>query len=457
MPRFLGTRGGKWLIMPPVALGVIVVVLLRMSRTEPEPVAQPEPVRTLRYVRVPVVDVVPRVIGYGTAEPRRVWQAVAEVKGRIVKTHPHLEPGTMVQRGEVLVSIDRREYELAVARLEADIAQVSAQLEELNVQQTNYEALLEIETSSLDLAKAELQRLQALRNQNSVSESSVDNQRRLVLAQERTLQNLRNSLRLLPKQRQSLEAALAVKKADLEQANLDLTKTTIAAPFDCRISDVSIEADQFVVLGQPLFEAHGTDVTEVEAQISLDQLRNLIDPEKEAIVPVNLDVRTVKRLFNFQVAVRYRIGDFESQWEGTVVRMREQVEPRTHTIGLVVAVDKPYQQAIPGKRPPLVQGMFCEVELRGTVRKNRVVIPRLALHGEHVYLLDQENRLRRRIVVVEFSQANFVCLSSGLRRGERLVVSDPVPAIEGMRVRPIEDRALAERIVTEAQGEGTVK
>ena len=457
MKWFSGARFRKWLILPPIMFGVVVVVLLRLNKSDLKPAAPPEAVRVLRFVRVAVVDVVPRVIGYGTAEPRRVWQAVAEVKGRVVRTHPQLESGAMVKRGEVLVVIDRKEYELVIARLEADIEQVSAQLEELSVQQANDQTLVQIETSSLELAKAELQRLKSLRDMRSVSESSVDNQRRLVLAQERNVQNLKNSLRLLPQQRKSLEAALAVKRANLEQAKLDLEKTTIAAPFDCRLSDVSIEVDQFVATGQLLFEAHGTDVTEVEAQIPLDRLRNLISSEQRVVVPVNLDAGTVRRLFNFQVIVRYRIGDFEAQWEGSVVRMREQIEPRTHAIGLVVAVEKPYHQAIPGQRPPLVQGMFCEVELRGTVRKDRVVIPRLALHGKHVYVLDDEDRLRRRTVVVVFDQAGFACLGSGLRGGERVVVSDPTPAIEGMRVVPVEDGALARRIMAEARGEGTVK
>ena len=107
----------------------------------------------MRIVRVPVVDVVPRVIGYGTAEPDRVWKAVAEVRGRVIETHPELKPGAMIRRGETLLRIDPTEYELAVARLEADIEQVAAQLEQLDVSQKNDQALLELEEASLKLAE----------------------------------------------------------------------------------------------------------------------------------------------------------------------------------------------------------------------------------------------------------------------------------------------------------------
>ena len=453
--RKFGTR--KWLILPPLAAGLVAVALARFRTRGPEPSATPEAVRSLRIVRVPVVDVVPRVIGYGTAEPDRVWRAVAEVRGRVIETHPELQPGAMIRRGETLLRIDPREYELAVARLEADIEQVAAQLEQLDVSQKNDQALLELEEASLKLAENELKRLEALRERNAVSAAQLDEQRRAVLAQRRSVQSLRNKLRLLPHERKTLEALLAVKQAALDQARLDLAKTTITAPFDCRVADVALEVGQYVAAGQTLFEAHGTAAAEIEAQIPLDRLRNLIAPEQRAGALVSLDAASVRRLFNFEVTVRYRIGDFEARWSGRVVRMREQIDPRTHTVGLVVAVEKPYEQAIPGQRPPLVQGMFCEVELRGAVRRQRVVIPRLALHDGYVYVVDSEDRLRRREVQVAFAQADFICLRAGLEGGERLIVSDPTPAVEGMRVRPIEDRVLLERIVAQARGDGAVR
>ncbi|HID22550.1 MAG TPA: HlyD family efflux transporter periplasmic adaptor subunit, partial [Planctomycetaceae bacterium] len=273
MKRFPKLFSRKWLMLPPIVVGLAFVLLARLSRTQPEPAAPREAVRTLRIVRVPVVDVVPRVIGYGTVEPRRVWQAVAEVRGRIVQTHPDLRPGAAVSQGAILLRIDPKEYELAVARLEADIEQVTAQLDELAVQEANDQDLLKLESASLTLAEAELARLESLREKNSVSASQVDGQRRAVLAQRRSVQTLKNKIRLVPPRRKSLQAARAVKQAALAQAKLDLAKTVIRAPFHCRVSQVKLDVGQFVVAGQLLFQAHGTDAAEIEAQIPIDQLR----------------------------------------------------------------------------------------------------------------------------------------------------------------------------------------
>ena len=151
--------------------------------------------------------------------------------------------------------------------------------------------------------------------------------------------------------------------------------------------------------------------------------------------------------------VRYRSGGFQTQWNGRVVRMREQLNPRTRTAALVVVVDKPYEQAIPGQRPPLMQGMYCEVELRGSPRPGCLIIPRSALHEGHVFVVDSDRRLRRRQVEISMTQAGFVCVEKGLGEGELLVVSDPSPAIEGMLTEPVMDEASQQQLEVQAGGE----
>ena len=84
----------KWLIVPPVLLGVGIVALLVLNRGEARRKPHNELPRVLRVIQVPVVDLVPRVLGHGTARPGQVWRCVAEVKGRAVEVHPELKPGS---------------------------------------------------------------------------------------------------------------------------------------------------------------------------------------------------------------------------------------------------------------------------------------------------------------------------------------------------------------------------
>jgi hypothetical protein len=101
--------------------------------------------------------------------------------------------------------------------------------------------------------------------------------------------------------------------------------------------------------------------------------------------------------------------------------------------------------------------MYCEVELRGMIRENRLIIPRSALHNGHVYLLDADQRLQRRAVEIDFAQSNFICLKSGLNEGDTLIVSDPVPAIESMLVEPVVDNDLRQSLIQEATREGAAE
>jgi RND family efflux transporter MFP subunit len=294
--------------------------------------------------------------------------------------------------------------------------------------------------------------VQGLSKMDMAPDTELRSERRSVLAQRQRVQALDNALNLVPGKRETLEATLAVLGAKLEQARLDLEKTIIRAPIRCRIRDVAIEKGQFLQAGELLFEAAGVAVTEVDVQLPMDQARNLlraVEPRKLGRIP---DMNALYRMFDLTATVRMQVGDFTVEWDARFTRVREQLDPVTRTIGVIVAVDEPYEQAIPGERPPLLPGTFCEVELRGRAVPASVIVPRAALHDGHVFVVDSENRLRRRDVDVLFSQADFICLERGLAPGERVIVSDPVPAIEGMLIKPVVDAEWATSLREQAAG-----
>ena len=256
----------------------------------------------------------------------------------------------------------------------------------------------------------------------------------------------------MPSQRQLLNANLASSEANLEQARLDLDKVSIKAPFDCRLAEVNIQQGQYLSAGESLFEALGIAVTEVVAQFRGEQLQKLFTPTQLLEFKLNLDMEKMRSHFNFKVTVRQQSGDLSAEWTAYFTRIREAVDSRTRAVNVVVAVDRPYEKIIPGIRPPLTRGMFCEVELQADPRPDSIIIPRSALHGDDtVFLVDDQNRLRHQKVEVAFAQSNFYCLVGGLDGGETLIVSDPSPAITGMRIEPVHDDILQQRLLSEAQ------
>ena len=440
----------RLLIIPPILIGIAVLSWMRSNAREPQRKPQEEVARSLRVITVPHVDVAPTVETLGTAQPGQVWRAVAEVKGRVIKVHSELKPGSILPAGSMVLQIDKAEYDLAITQLKADIAQANAQLAELTVQEQNDKESLKIEKESLDVADRELARLEGLAKTDAATQSDVDKAKRESLSQRQKTQSLQNSLNLVPSNRDALSATAAVKAASLQQAQLELRKTTMVTPFGCRVGDVSIEVGQFLGVGEVLFEAHGTARTEVEAHLPLTEAKKLVARRELPLPGLGLTMETLRSVFNPKAKVSDISGAGMLDWNAEFLRIRETIDARTQTIGIVVGVDQPYLNAIPGRRPPLVGGTFCRVTLTGVTQKDRVVVPSSAIRNGSVFVLDRENRLTRRPVEVDFSQGDISCLRSGLEGGETLVVSDPVPAVEGMLVSPHSDEIVLNRMTSVA-------
>ena len=448
----------KLLAIVPIALALLLVVNWVANKKEPQKKEIHESVRTMRVIKVVKTDLIPRAIGFGVAEPGRIWRAMAEVKGRVVEVYSDLKSGALISAGQVLIKIDPTDYELAEARLEAGISQIKAQLQELDVEKQNTRASIAIEERSLALAEQSLKRKQTAREKKAISGDEVDREERTVLTQRQNIQNLKNKLALMPSKEQLLNANLAASKAELEQARLDLEKLIIKAPFDCRLAEVNIQEGQYLAAGESLFEALGNGVTEVVAQFRGDQLKKLFAAGQPENFKLNLDMEKIPDRPNFKVTVRYNSGDWSAEWDAYFTHIREAVDARTRAVNVVVAVDRPYEKIIPGVRPPLTRGMFCEVELQGKTRPDSIIIPRSALHnGNTVFLVDDKNRLQSQEVKVAFAQSNFYCLAGGLQGGETLIVSDPTPAIEGMWIEQVPDNLLQQRLLAEAQAQETLR
>jgi RND family efflux transporter MFP subunit len=446
----------KLLIIPAALLGVAVLALLVRGREGPEQAPPSEQVRTVRVIAAPRVEVVPRAVGYGYVTPAMVWEAVAEVSGRIVEVHPKLNRGETLPAGAMLLKIDPTDYRLAIAQIEANIRSTRANLAELAVRESNTRASLGIEESVLRLSEKDLERKRELLKRGNVSQAAVDQEERNVLANAQSVQALRNTLNLVPAERDALVATLAVYEAQLEAARRDLERTVIFAPFDGRIAEVNVELAQFAKEGQVLLVADSIDVAEVAAQFPIDKFRSLLPRDVGERRLTMADMDRLPELLGLSATVRLRAGDFTVEWEARFTRISDTIDPETRTVGVIVAVDEPYTQAIPGVRPPLVKNMYVEVDLRGRPLAARPVIPRSALVGDEVFIVGDDNRLEKRKVIVSLLQTNFVAVGEGLEEGEWVVVSDLAPAIEGMLLDPVLDEALAERIAAEARGAGGI-
>ena len=432
-------RWRKLLILPPIVLGALVLLWMAEGRQPPAQAERGEPARTVRVIEAPLLELIPKAEGYGPVRPARVWIAVAQVAGRVVEIHPRLRDGEILPEGTVLVRIDPVDYELALGQTRAELA-------ELEVRERNARASLAIEERNLKLASQDVERKRKLMQKGTTSRSSVDEAERVMLSTRMAVQTLRNTLALIPTQRRVLEATV-------DRARRDLERTEIRAPFTLRVADLAIEADQYVGVGQSLFEGDDVVRVEVEAQFALSTLRRLFIGHPDLKLDVARLGEQLPELVGLDPLVRLDIGNHVAEWQAEFVRFSDNVDQQTRTMGVVVAVDRPFDKIIPGYRPPLSKGMFVQVVVRGKSQAPRLVIPRNAVRNGTVYVADADDRLRRRPVEVLFNQEHYSVIASGLAPGERVIVSDLMPAVSGMLLRPRIDEDVSAQL--RAAGAGT--
>ncbi len=444
--------------IPPVVLGVVVMAYAASNKTSPIQAPPQEIAKSVRVIEVSKTPVVARAIGYGSVKPSNVWNAISRVKGTAVYVHPNFKKGTVLPKGTELVRIDPTDYQLTIAQFEANIRATEAQLKESIVNEENTRASLAIEENVLSIKKRDLARKEELKKKGAASASSVDQARRDSLTQSQQVQNLKNSLNLTPTKRKVLEEQKAVYEAQLEAAKLDLERTSIVLPYDARISEANVEISQYVQSGAVLGVADSIETSEVEAQLPLSRFGTVLNASANGSgIVTQSDLMKFADKIGVAAVVRLKSGEFNIQWEGRVVRISDTVDPQTRTVGVIVAVDHPYENARLGTRPPLVKGMFVEVELLASTSQNTIVIPRTALKGTNVFTVSAENRMVAKPVKIAFSQGNFVAVSEGLSVGDKVVVSDVIPAVEGLLLAPVIDQNLQKNLIHEAGAKGAAK
>lgn len=447
----------------PLALGVLVFVALQRARSEPPQRPPQELGKAVRVVEVVEVRAIPRTRGYGIVRASQEWKLEAEVSGRVVELNENLEEGRVIRADEQIIKIDPRNFELSAKEKKAVVKNSKAKLADLRTKEKNTKASLKIAERSLELAQKELDRVKELEQQGAISTSEVDRAEESKLSKEQTVQNYKNTLDEIPGDRRALQAQVDQYEAGAETAQLSVARTEIVAPFDVRIRSVSVEESELVTVGAVLAEGDGIARSEVPAQFTFGSLRPLVLgargtealPEPEAL-PKPGGAVTTRALSRFPAAefikakIRLESGDLVAEWDATFDRFGN-VDSDTRTVSVVVAVDDPFKRR--GDTPPLLAGMYVEVELEGAPRDNCRAIPRSAIRAGTVNVVGADQRLEVREVETDMVQDEYACIASGLEPGEQVVVTELVPAVAGTLLEVRTDELVQQAVVNAATGD----
>ncbi len=417
----------------PLGLGVLSILVFAGMKSPPSAKEVAPKITPVRIITIAPVPVVPRVSGYGTVSSTREWRAVARIEGEIIWTSDKLANGLLADAGEELMRIDQSGIELT-------LAQIDAQISSIDVKDETVHASLAISEAEWEISAADLVRQKDLAGRGAVPQTAVDKAVRQELVSRSSVNSLENQLALNGAERKVLMA----------QRNItlrDLGYTSIKAPYDVRIGEVSAETGQFVSRGQVLVAAEGIEAVEIAAQIPIGRMAPLMrdSGQPRPTAPVGLEAKVLLHSPTHVI-----------EWDARVARVGDQIDPRTQSINVVVVVDQPMEQAATGQKPPLRRNMFVEVVLSAPER-TAIAIPRDAVHGGTVFVVNSEDKLEKRDVQIAYAIDTVAIIAKGLMEGDRLVVTDMDIAVPGKAVKPIEDKALKARLAIIALGQDSAK
>ena len=246
-----------------LAGGVYHVLLA--SKPDPEKPVLREKVWQVQAIQAEPRDLAPNLTLYGRVESPGLLQAAAPGAG-IVK-QVFVRNGARVTAGELLVTLDERDFAASMLQFEADMRDLENQIAELEIRHRSNLSALRTERELLDLARAEVERLEKLQQQKLSAESLLNSARSEYGRQELAVVSRQLEVDRYPAQLRILKARLDRTRAQLDEARLAMARSELRAPFDAIVSSVDVAAGDRVSIGASLLVLFPIDDLEIRAHL----------------------------------------------------------------------------------------------------------------------------------------------------------------------------------------------
>jgi RND family efflux transporter MFP subunit len=353
----------------------------RLGRKKPPP--QP---KLVQVIPVQQDDCTTKVTADGIVMPAQKVALRPQVTGQIVNVSSDVIPGGIVRAGQKLIEIDHRDYEILVRQRKSDVAKA---LKDLKIEEGNQA-----------IAKQEYELLGEI-----VSEEDRE-------------------LFLRAPQLASIKAAHESAQAALEKAQLDLARCDILTPFNAIVQEKHVDFGATVTANSNLISLIGTDEAWIEVKVWIDQLKWLTIPRTNGAASSKVTI------YNTHAwgAERFR--------SGRVLCLVGELEAQGRMARLLVVVDDPFCLKPQNRNlPQLLMGSYVSAEIEGRTLKSVYPIKRSYLHGDTVWIMNNDGQLEIRQVRIAFRGVDSVYVDGGITENEKLIATDISTPVEGMPLR----------------------
>ncbi len=355
-------------------------------------------------------ELVLRLRSPGEAVTDRITIIKTGVSGKIGALH--VKEGRSVQKGELLVELDNREFQLEVERAEASRLKILSELildnqfaEKNTPENASFNKKIEDEKKIYERVSQQYQ--QGLVTEEEFESASKKFEKVMIESG-----NKKDDIIAATK-------GLTQQEINVKKARLNLEKTRITAPFSGIITDIKVSEQQQVPAAAELFTLVNTERITVHAQVLESEI---------GIMRAGREVDLFFSAFPDEVI------------KGKVKVVSPIVNSEDKTCKVIISIEN--------SGVVLKPGMHAEVEIEAEIFKDRLLVPQEAIvvrSGKKMVFVVEGGRAKRRFIetgreneyyaeVLESSD-----FDSGLREGEIVIVEGHFTLAQNARVRILED------------------
>jgi multidrug efflux pump subunit AcrA (membrane-fusion protein) len=402
-----------------LAVGVGVFRLLKASKPEQEPPQIQERVWRVDVAPAELRRLAPELELYGRVETPDLLKATAAAGAWVAEVA--VRDGDLVERGQLLLRLDERDFLPRIAQVEAEIAGLEADIaSERNRDETDQRALRQ-ERRLLEIARDAVARQERLKQQKVGAEQALDEAKQAEAQQALTVSNREMSLADHPTRIRGLESRLTSARARLQELNLEHERATVRAPYDGIVTGVEVTEGDQVAKGAVLARMYALDSLQVRARVPAPYQGELIQAmtgEEPMLASARLGSETIRLQLD---------------------RLAGEADP-SGVDGLFRVLDDPHVLRL---------GQMLTVRMQRPTRENSIAVPFRAVYGgDRLYKLEDGRMVGVRVEalggrVEEDGSERLLVHSPQLEAGDLIVTTHMPNAMDGLRVETVAEQAMA--------------
>ncbi|MCP4177060.1 MAG: HlyD family efflux transporter periplasmic adaptor subunit [bacterium] len=414
-------------------IGVVLFVIFSSMKTKPSESSKGDIVKTLITIPAEKTNYRVKVDGYGTARPSKTMRISAQVNGRIEYINENLKDGNLVRKDELLIKIDKSDYQIIFQKAESDIKVFESEFAIQKQLILDYTQILEIMKHKYDLEQKDYLRQKSLFQKKVVSSKmyedsgqKLDEVRNTVLLKESDISKAKLQLDLI-------QANIEKAKSERSKARLSIQRSEISSHLKGRIKNKNININEYVNVGQVLFDIADDSSLTIPISLTASEAAEIMDINPDKSIAYRHWFRYAK---NTPVFIQWTEKPEDCKWEGKILRV-EQFNPETRTVTVVVKATNFIGNKL--NKMPLVDGMFCKVSLAGKTLPDVVLIPWSALQlNSNIYVVNKNGIINEFPVKIVASSNGEAVIHSKFVQGDKIVVQQISRGIiNGMKVNTV--------------------